>query len=161
MIRVKYKIEGEKPDLSKILLKIENDDFNVYEDASILYLTIVLKDENAMNELLRRLGPKNFRHTTKVTIIDKQVIPRKDIFQQKFQYNHLGYKTRVQRRGYSFFMALNKLVALGHNITKGKELYAYLAQDTLGRGMLIVYLDGDPRNNQNHMVSDSASFLEA
>jgi len=161
MLRVKYKIEGEKPDLLKILTNIQTEDFSIYEEVDILYLMVVLKDESVMNELLRRLRPKNFRSSTKVAIIDKQSIPTKDIFQQKFQFNHLGYTTKVQRRGYSYFLALNKLLALGHNINKGKELYAYLAQDTLGRGMLVVYLDGEPRNNHNNTnIKENNSFLE-
>jgi len=161
MLRVKYKIEGEKPDLLKILTNIQTEDFSIYEEVDILYLMVVLKDESVMNELLRRLRPKNFRQNTKVSIIDKQAIPGKDAYHQKFQFNHLGYKTKVQRRGYSFFLALNKLVALGHNINKGKELYAYLAQDTLGRGMLVVYLDGSPKNNPAPTgIKESNSFME-
>lgn len=162
MIRVKYRIEGEKPDVHKILANIKTEDFSIYEEEGILYLIVVLGDIAVMNELLRRLRPKNFRQNTKVSIIEKQAIPGKDSCQQKFQFNHLGYKTRIQRRGYSFFMALNKMVALGHNISKGKELYAYLAQDTLGRGMLVVYLDGSPKNNPAAAQAvDNNCFLEA
>lgn len=161
MLRVKYKIEGEKPDLLKILSKIPNEDFSVHEDGATLYLTVVLPDNQSMIELLRRMKPKKFRLSTQVSIVNKQIVPGKETYDQKFEFNQLGYKTRVQRRGYSFFVALNKLIALGNNINKGKQLYAYVGRDTLGRNMLVVYLDGFPRNNGQIVESEeSTPFLE-
>ncbi len=161
MLRVKYRIEGEKPDLLKILSKIDNEDFSVYEDGQILYLTVLLPDNKDMVELLRRLKPKKCRQSTQVSIVNKQIVPGKETYGQKFEFNQLGYKTKVQRRGYSFFVALNKLIALGNNINKGKELYAYVGRDTLGRSMLVVYLDGFPRNNgQSPESAEGTPFIE-
>ncbi len=83
------------------------------------------------------------------------------MYEQKFQFNQLGYKTKVQRRGYSYFLSINKLVALGNSIDKGKELFAYVGQDTFGRNMLVIYLDGFPKNNsQNKLLRENNSFLE-
>lgn len=161
MLRVKYKIEGERPDLLKILSRIPNEDFSVYEDDVSLYLTVVLKDDTFMKELLRRLKPKKCRLGTQVSVINKQLVPGRDTYEQKFQFNQLGYKTRVQRRGYSYFLSISKLVALGNNIDKGKELFAYVGQDTFGRNMLVIYLDGFPRNNgHSTQVRENNSFLE-
>ena len=161
MLRVKYKIEGEKPDLLKILSKIKNDDFPIMEDNDILYLTILLNDDQEMKELLRRLKPKNFRLSTNVEIIEKQLIAKKDEFEQKFSFSQLGYKTRIQRRGYSYAIGINKLLALGNNLNKGKEVYAYLGHDDFGRSMLLVYLDSFPRNNHiKPAFIEKSSFLQ-
>ena len=161
MLRIKYKIQGEKPDLLKILSKMQNDDYTIMEDNDIMYLTILLKDDQEMKELLRRLKPKNFRFSTNVEIVEKQMIAKKDEFEQKFSFSQLGYKTKVQRRGYSFAIGINKLLALGNNLNKGNELYVYSGHDDFGRSMLLIYLDRFPRNNHiKPVVIDRSSFIQ-
>jgi hypothetical protein len=161
MLRVKYKIEGEKPDLMKILNKISDSDYTINEEANILYLTILITDEIAMRELLRRLRPKKNRQTTEVTIVDKSYLSSKASFEQKIRFNNLGYKPKIQRKGYSYFLSVNKLIALGNNLNQGMDLYAYLGEDNLGRSLLVVYLDGDPRtNNCGQAYAEANSFLE-
>ena len=161
MLRIKYKIEGEKPDLMKILNKISDNEYNIYEEETALYLTILLKDEDSMRELLRRLRAKKHRKDTQVSIITKSYISKSNTFEQKIKFNHLGYKPKIQRKGYSFFLSVNKLIALGNSLRKGQELYAYLGEDGLGRSLLVVYLDGEPRTNNNgENIQDNNSFIE-
>lgn len=161
MLRVKYKIEGEKPDLMRIVNKMSDNDYNIYDDNDSLYLTILLKDEVSMRELLRRLRAKKHRKNTRVSIVTKAYVSKTNTFEQKIRFNHLGYKPKIQRKGYSYFLSVNKLIALGNSLEQGKELYAYLGEDGLGRSLLVVYLDGDPRTNNNkEVVKQFNSFLE-
>ena len=161
MLKVKYKIEGEKPDLMRILNKMSSDDYHIHEEGETLYLTILLEDEGEMRELLRRMSAKKCRKSTSVAIVSKSYVSSKNSFVQKVRFNHLGYKPKVQRKGYSYFLSVNKLIALGNNLEKGNELFAYLGEDGIGRSMLLVYLDGEPRTNHNgETVTESNSFLE-
>ena len=161
MLKIKYKIKGEKPDIMKILNKLSDSDYTIHEDNDSLYITILLNDEIAMRELLRRLKAKKHRKETEVSIIAKSYVSKTNTFEQKIKFNHLGYKPKIQRKGYSFFLSVNKLIALGSNLERGKELYAYLGEDSLGRSLLVVYLDGEPRTNNNEENSNQYnSFLE-
>lgn len=161
MLRIKYKIEGEKPDLMRILNKMPESDYNIHEELDKLNLTILLKDELSMRELLRRLRAKKHRQSTKVTIVAKSYVSKTNTFEQMIRFNHLGYKPMIQRKGYSYFLSINKLIALGNNLEKGKKLYAYLGEDTLSRSILVVYLDGEPRTNTNgEVINENNSFLE-
>ena len=161
MLKIKYKIEGEKPDLMRILNKMYDGDYNIFEDDDSLYLTMLLKDEVSMRELLRRLRAKKHRKTTKVTIVSKSYVSSSNTFEQKIRFNNLGYKPVIQRKGYSYFLSVNKLIAIGNNLEKGQKLYADLGEDKLGRSLLVVYLDGEPRTNHNgESVSEHNSFLE-
>ena len=161
MLRIKYRIEGERPDLMRILNNMPESDYNIHEDVDCVFVTILLSDEMAMRELLRRLRAKKHRKTTKVSIVTKAYVPKGHTFEQKIKFNHLGYKPMIQRKGYSYFLSINKLIALGNNLEKGRKLYAYLGEDTLGRSMLVVYLDGEPRTNNNgEAITENNSFLE-
>ncbi len=59
----------------------------------------------------------------------------------------IGWKSKVSKRRFTFSISMNKLVALGSNLEKGQILYSYLAEDKNNRPIIIVYLDGKPRNN--------------
>ena len=56
-----------------------------------------------------------------------------------------GWKTYLQQRRGTSKIAINKLIAVRAGLEKGQHLYCYLAKDRNGRSMVVVYLDGKPR----------------
>ena len=56
-----------------------------------------------------------------------------------------GWKTYLQQRGGTSKITINKAVAVGAGLEKGQFLYCYLAKDREERPIVVVYLDGRPR----------------
>ena len=57
----------------------------------------------------------------------------------------LGWKSKVALKRTTYSISINKLVADGNCLEKGRELYCYLAEDEDKRHIIIVYLDGKKR----------------
>lgn len=64
------------------------------------------------------------------------------VIEEKLTFKHLGYKPKIQKRGHSYFLTINKLIVVGNELEAKQELYAYLGENSLGRGILVIYLDG-------------------
>jgi predicted transcriptional regulator len=64
------------------------------------------------------------------------------------KFENFGWISRVQKnqRG-TFRLTLNRMVALGCDLQRGQKLYCYLAKDSKNRPILVIYLDGKPRNS--------------
>ena len=60
----------------------------------------------------------------------------------KLNFQNIGWKSKVMQKRATFSISINKLVAIGCTLEKGKELYCYLAQDKENRPLMVVYLDG-------------------
>lgn len=58
----------------------------------------------------------------------------------------LGWKSKVSLKRATYSISINKLVADGNCLEKGKELSCYLAEDDKQRKIMIVYLDGKKSN---------------
>jgi len=58
----------------------------------------------------------------------------------------IGWKTKVAQKRSTFSITINKAVAVGSALQKGQELYCYLSEDDYGRPIVIIYLDGKPKN---------------
>ena len=54
----------------------------------------------------------------------------------------IGWKSKVGKKRETYSISINKLVATGASLEKGKELYSYLGKDKNGRTIIITYLDG-------------------
>ena len=55
---------------------------------------------------------------------------------------NIGWKSKIAQKRATFSISINKLVATGCSLEKGKTLYCYLAKDEEKRPIMIVYLDG-------------------
>ncbi|MBU0959331.1 MAG: hypothetical protein KKB31_05290 [Nanoarchaeota archaeon] len=54
----------------------------------------------------------------------------------------LGWKSKIIFKRLTAYISINKLVAEGCDLKKGKGIYSYLAEDEAGRKVIVVYLDG-------------------
>ena len=61
----------------------------------------------------------------------------------KVKFNGLGWKSKIALKRATYSISINKLVAEGNCLEKGKELYCYLAEEDHQRKVIIVYLDGN------------------
>ena len=57
-------------------------------------------------------------------------------------FQSLGWKSKVAQKRATLSISINKLVAVGCGLEKGKSLYCYVANDEKRRPVLIAYLDG-------------------
>jgi len=60
----------------------------------------------------------------------------------KIIYQNIGWKSKIMQKRATFSISINKLVATGCGLEKGKELYCYLAEDKDNRPIMLAYLDG-------------------
>ena len=58
------------------------------------------------------------------------------------KFQNIGWKSKVTQKRATFSISINKLVATGSNLERGKTLYSYLAEDNKKRPIIIIYLDG-------------------
>ena len=59
-----------------------------------------------------------------------------------------GWKTNLQKRRGTSKITINKIIAIGAGLEKGQVLYCYLAKDKKDRQIIVTYLDGRPRDNE-------------
>ena len=67
----------------------------------------------------------------------------------KKRFLGIGWKSKIIFKRTTAYISINKLVAEGCNLEKGKELYSYLAEDKEGRKIIVTYLDGKKKIIQN------------
>lgn len=60
----------------------------------------------------------------------------------KVKFNGLGWKSKIALKRATYSISINKLVAEGNCLEKGRGLYSYLAEDEKGRKIIITYLNG-------------------
>ncbi|MEK6859689.1 MAG: hypothetical protein AABX54_02635 [Nanoarchaeota archaeon] len=60
----------------------------------------------------------------------------------KFKLLGFGWKSKISLKRVTYYISINKLVAEGCCLEKGKEIHSYLAEDETGRKALIIYMDG-------------------
>jgi len=58
----------------------------------------------------------------------------------------IGWKSKIILKRATAYISINKLIVTGCSLEKGQELHSYLAEDDLGRKIMIVYLDGKKAN---------------
>lgn len=63
----------------------------------------------------------------------------------KIKFQNIGWESKVMQKRATFSVSINKLVAVGSCIEKGKPLYCYLAEDEKKRPIIVIYLDGEKR----------------
>ena len=66
---------------------------------------------------------------------------------EKKRFLNIGWKSKLMLKRSTFSISINKVVAVGCNLVKGKELYCYLAEDEHKRPIIVVYLDGKRRED--------------
>ena len=67
----------------------------------------------------------------------------------KIKFSGLGWKSKLSMKRATYSISINKLVAEGNCLEKGKELYCYLAEDEKGRKIIITYVDGAKKDKHN------------
>jgi len=63
----------------------------------------------------------------------------------KIKHLGVGWTSKIGLKRATYSISINKLVADGNCLEKGKELHCYLVEDDSGRKIMIVYLDGKRR----------------
>jgi hypothetical protein len=61
------------------------------------------------------------------------------------KFSNVGWKSKIILKRATFNISINKLVAVGCGLEKGKALYCYLSEDDSKRPIMIVYLDGEKK----------------
>ncbi len=61
-------------------------------------------------------------------------------------FDNIGWKCKVSQKRATFSISINKLVAIGSCLQKGKLLFSYLAKDENNRTCFITYLDGKEKS---------------
>ena len=64
----------------------------------------------------------------------------------------LGWKSKIMLKRSTYSISINRLVAEGNYLEKGKEIYSYLAEDEYGRKIIMIYLDGKKAIQSNKTV---------
>lgn len=67
----------------------------------------------------------------------------------KFFSQNIGWKSKVTLKRATFSISINKLVAVGSSLQKGQTLYCYLAADEQQRPLMVVYLDGKEKMQED------------
>ncbi|MFZ5955318.1 MAG: hypothetical protein ACOYT4_02735 [Nanoarchaeota archaeon] len=65
----------------------------------------------------------------------------------------IGWTSKIHKKRATYSISINKLVADGCCLERGKELYSYLAEDETERKIIIVYLDGKKREIHKEVIS--------
>ena len=60
----------------------------------------------------------------------------------RIKFMGIGWKSRIAMKRATYTISINKLVAEGNLLEKGKELNCYLGEDGSDRKVILVYLDG-------------------
>lgn len=60
----------------------------------------------------------------------------------KFKLIGFGWKSKISLKRVTYYISINKLVAEGCCLEKGKNVYSYLAEDETGRKIIAIYIDG-------------------
>lgn len=60
-------------------------------------------------------------------------------------FQNIGWKSKIAQKRVTLSISINKLVAIGCGLEKGKSIYCYVANDEKNRPLMIAYLDGKQR----------------
>ena len=60
---------------------------------------------------------------------------------------NIGWESKVQVKKKTAYLSMSRLVFVGSCLNPGQTLYSYLAEDHLGRKLVMIYLDGNPRSD--------------
>ncbi len=71
-----------------------------------------------------------------------------------------GWMSKLVRRKNTYFLSINKAVAVGSRLQTGSVLYSYLAEDDTNRPIIITYLDGEPRHETQLEMVSQTGFVE-
>ena len=71
----------------------------------------------------------------------------------KAKFSGIGWKSKIALKRATFSISINKLVAEGNYLEKGRELYCYLAEDENQRKIIVVFLDGRKGNKTKNLNS--------
>jgi hypothetical protein len=66
----------------------------------------------------------------------------------RVKFQNIGWKSKIMQKRATFSISINKLVATGCCLEKGKILYCYLAEDKDKHPIIITYLDGRMRKRK-------------
>ena len=61
---------------------------------------------------------------------------------------NIGWESKVQVKKKTAYLSMSSLVVVGSCLNQGQKLYSYLAEDHIGRKIVMTYLDGNPRNDK-------------
>ena len=163
MIRAKYKITGEKPNIENILSKLPIIDYKYSQAGDELFLEVIVSNQEIIGELLRRLKPKLNRKNTQVDLLSREatVDSKFSCFKEKATIRNIGWRSRIHKKGHSFYITINKVVFVGNNLKPGTALYCYESIDNNGRPIMITYLDGVPRDEAKEIdIVSYNTFIE-
>lgn len=83
------------------------------------------------------------------------------VLREHVRTRNIGWKTKLLRKGYTFYLAIAKIVAVGNALRPGQELYCYEADDKTGRPVLLAYLDGQPKDPTKEItLISSTTFIQ-
>lgn len=71
----------------------------------------------------------------------------------KLEFLGLGWKSKVLLKRATMYISINKLVAEGCSLEKGRALHSYLAEDEKARKVIIIYLDEKKKEIENKQIS--------
>lgn len=163
MLKVQFKITGEKPNVDDILSKTTVLDYSYNIVNDIMYLDVIVKDKTSVGEILRRLKAKKHRTTTKVEVthFEKPLSQTTSLVQEVVRNKCIGWKARVLRRKTSHFVCINSTVVYAMGIKPQQLLYCYLEEDQEGRPIMRVYLDGESRDKKRELTTTQYNtFIE-
>lgn len=79
----------------------------------------------------------------------------------EIEFKNLGWISKVQKRKLTYFLSISKVVAIGSALENGQKLYSYLCKDNEKRDIILIYLDGNPRDkNKKTKIVNYNLFLE-
>ncbi len=74
------------------------------------------------------------------------------------EYSGLGWLVRLQKKGNSYYLNMVRELVLGNGLQKGQKLYYYFGCID-GRKVVMVFLDGKERSDDEEVSIDSRTFL--
>jgi hypothetical protein len=69
-------------------------------------------------------------------------------YKNKLKFLGIGWKSKVLLKRATYYISISKLVAQGCTLKKGEMLYSYLTEDKNARKIMVVYLDGNEKDNK-------------
>lgn len=62
-------------------------------------------------------------------------------------FQNIGWKSKLTQKRATLSISINKLIVTGCDLEKGRSLYLYLAEDKDKRPIIVAYLDGKKKCN--------------
>jgi hypothetical protein len=143
----KVKVSGNLPkDASSIIQKTNPLSFSIDYEPGCMIINSVHKTRKEFRQMIRGLGSKVGRKGTKIEILN-EAKNGNSYLQTKEEITYLPnldvtklYFSNVYR------FTIDNKIAKYAGLKKGQSLFYTTALDAEGRLMLVVYLDGQPKN---------------